>query len=87
MHRRFPNEVACRLALRALAIISPCLREEEQGDAFEEFYYAFEEEILIYEQERQLKEATPRGCACAETRDVNAPSGGRLNSNYIGTDL
>jgi hypothetical protein len=49
MHQRLANEFLLQLARRALAIIAPCLREEEQRDAFAEFHAAFEEELLRYE--------------------------------------
>jgi hypothetical protein len=63
MHQRLANEFVIRLARRALAIISPCLREEEWRDAFDEFHAAFKEELLRYEQERERMGARLRGCA------------------------
>lgn len=53
MHKRLENEFIFRLARRALAIIAPCLREEEQRDAFCEFHQAFAEELAWYEYERE----------------------------------
>jgi hypothetical protein len=52
MHQRLANEFVLRLARRALAIIAPCLREEEWRDAFQEFHEAFKEELIRYEVER-----------------------------------
>jgi hypothetical protein len=63
MHQRLANEFVLRLARRALAIIGPCLREEEWRDAFDEFHAAFKEELLRYEQERERMAARLRGYA------------------------
>jgi hypothetical protein len=60
MHQRLANEFLLRLARRALAIIAPCLREEEQRDAFEEFHMAFKEELLRYEEEKDRLQARLR---------------------------
>jgi hypothetical protein len=49
MNQRLKNELVLRLARRALSIIAPCLREEEQRDAFDEFHAAFREEVVWYE--------------------------------------
>jgi hypothetical protein len=57
MHQRLANEFLLRLARRALAIIAPCLREEEQRDALAEFHAAFKEELLRYENERKWLQA------------------------------
>jgi hypothetical protein len=61
MHQRLANEFVFRLARRALAIIAPCLREEEWRDAFDEFHAAFKEELLRYEEERDRMRARLRG--------------------------
>jgi hypothetical protein len=61
MHQRLANEFVIRLARRALAIIAPCLREEEWRDAFDEFHAAFREELLRYEEERDRMRARLRG--------------------------
>ncbi len=63
MHQRLANEFVIRLARRALAIIAPCLREEEWRDAFDEFHVAFKEELLSYEEERERMAARLHGCA------------------------
>jgi hypothetical protein len=61
MHQRLANEFLLRLSRRALAIIAPCLREEEQRDAFSEFHEAFKEELLRYEQDRERMQARLNG--------------------------
>jgi hypothetical protein len=57
MHQRLANEFLLRLARRAPAIIAPCLREEEQRDAFSEFHAAFKQELLRYEEDRERMQA------------------------------
>lgn len=47
------DDLARRLARRALEIIASCLREEEQIDAFNEFHDAFREELAEVEGEDQ----------------------------------
>jgi hypothetical protein len=78
MHQRLANEFVIRLARRALAIIAPCLREEEWRDAFDEFHDAFKEEVLRYEEERERMEARLRGCATPATpaKERNAGQSG-----------
>ena len=61
MHQRLANEFLLRLSRRALAIIAPCLRGEEQRDAFSEFHAAFKEELLRYEQDRERMQARLNG--------------------------
>jgi hypothetical protein len=61
MHQRLANEFLLQLARRALAIIAPCLREEERRDAFAEFLAAFKEELLRYENERERVQARLTG--------------------------
>jgi hypothetical protein len=61
MHQRLANEFLLRLARRALAIIAPCLREEEQRDAFAEFHTAFKEELLRYEEEKDRMQSRLKG--------------------------
>jgi hypothetical protein len=61
MHQRLANEFLMQLARRALAIIAPCLRKEEQRDAFAEFHAAFKEELLRYENEREQLQARLAG--------------------------
>jgi hypothetical protein len=61
MHQRLANEFLLRLSRRALAIIAPCLREEQQRDAFSEFHAAFKEELLRYEQDRERMQARLNG--------------------------
>jgi hypothetical protein len=63
MHIRLANEFLLRLARRALGIIAPCLREEEQRDAFAEFHSAFKEELLRYEYKRDRMQARLNGAA------------------------
>jgi hypothetical protein len=53
MRVRELNELTERLAGRALAIIAPCLREEEWRDAFQEFAAAFRDELIRHEVERE----------------------------------
>ena len=74
MHQRLANEFVIRLARRVLAIIAPCLREEEWRDAFDEFHEAFKEEPLRYEEERERMASRLRGCAAPArpTSDSNA---------------
>lgn len=55
------NELIVRLAKRAVAIIAPCLREEEQRDAFDEFCWAFDEEFTEYEAQEWLGRAGEEG--------------------------
>lgn len=61
MHQRLENEFLYRLARRAVAIVTPCLREEEWRDAFEEFHLAFKEELHWYEEQRERMRARLTG--------------------------
>jgi hypothetical protein len=79
MHQRLANEFVIRLARRALAIIAPCLREEEWRDAFDEFHAAFREELLRYEEERERMAARLRGCA-APARPTDESDAGQSGS-------
>jgi hypothetical protein len=74
MHQRLANEFLFRLARRALAIIAPCLREEEQRDAFSEFHMAFKEELLRYEEEKDRMQSRLNGNRPSprEPKDTNA---------------
>jgi hypothetical protein len=63
MHKRLVNELVLALARAALAIIAPCLREEERGDAFHEFCQAFRDVILLHEEKRNRMQARLRGQA------------------------
>jgi hypothetical protein len=51
-NKRLASEFLLRLARRCVHIISPCLRDEELRDAFDEFYAASKEELCWYEYER-----------------------------------
>jgi len=53
MHQRLFNECTHRLARTALSIVAPCLREEEQREAFSEFAKAFRDDLVWYEAERE----------------------------------
>ncbi len=65
MHQRLANEFLLRLGRRALAIIAPCLRDEEHHDALAVFHAAFQEELLRYERERERLHARLGGCPSA----------------------
>jgi hypothetical protein len=60
MHQRLANEFLLCLSRRALAIIAPCLPEEDKRGAFSEFHAAFKEELLRYEQDRERMQARLR---------------------------
>jgi hypothetical protein len=60
VHQRLANEFLLSLSRRALRIIAPYLRGEEQRDAFTEFHAAFKEELLRYEYERLANELVLR---------------------------
>jgi hypothetical protein len=44
------TDTAMELARAVLAIIAPCLREEEQREAFAEIYEAVKSALLKYEE-------------------------------------
>ena len=63
MHQRLMNELVLSLARRALGVIAPCLRDEEHNDAFREFFEAFKEELLRYEEKRERMQTRLKGPA------------------------
>lgn len=67
-HQRLANEFLMALSMRALGIIAPALREEEQREAFDEFHSAFKEELLRYEQARERMRARLAGRSEASVR-------------------
>lgn len=60
---RLKNEAALAIARKALAVIRPCLRDEEAGEAFREFFDAAKEELARFAEamERQRRRLNPAG--------------------------
>jgi hypothetical protein len=60
-HVRLENNAALDMARKLLAVIAPCLREEEQRDCFDEFFQICLAGIRDFsvEKERMLQRLKP----------------------------